>query len=88
MQGRFAFTSTGGGEYQVCFLSNATGRWMPGGSAGRRFRVDLSLEVGEMGIDYTEVAKKEHLNQLEIEVGWAPRRVARQCQGTAISALE
>jgi hypothetical protein len=31
--------------------------------------VDLKLDVGETGIDYTEVAKKEHLSDLEVEVG-------------------
>lgn len=51
----------------MCFVSNATSRWMPGGGS-RRFRVDVQIDVGEMGIDYSEVARKEHLNQLEIEV--------------------
>ena len=64
--GRFAFTSAVGGEYSVCFSSNVT-RW--GGDNSRRFRVDLKLQIGDVGIDYAEVAKKEHLTELEVEVG-------------------
>lgn len=31
-------------------------------------RVDLKLDVGEGGLDYAEVAKKEHLSDLELEI--------------------
>ena len=31
-------------------------------------RVDLKLDVGEGGLDYAEVARKEHLNELELEI--------------------
>jgi hypothetical protein len=31
-------------------------------------RFDLRLDVGEMGVDYVEVARKEHLTELEVEV--------------------
>lgn len=31
-------------------------------------KVDLSIDVGEMAIDYAEVAKREHLTDLELEV--------------------
>lgn len=31
-------------------------------------RVDLKLDVGEGGLDYAEVAKKEHLSELELEI--------------------
>lgn len=31
-------------------------------------KVDLSINVGEMAIDYAEVAKREHLTDLELEV--------------------
>jgi hypothetical protein len=31
-------------------------------------RVDLKLDVGEGGLDYAEVAKKEHLSELEVEI--------------------
>jgi hypothetical protein len=30
--------------------------------------VDLKLDVGEGGLDYAEVAKKEHLSELEVEI--------------------
>ena len=63
-QGRFAFTSSVGGEYQMCFSANST-RWY---GQPKKFRLDIKLDVGEMGIDYDEVAKKEHLTSLEVEV--------------------
>jgi hypothetical protein len=53
-----------GGEYLVCFATNSS-RWF---NSPRKFRVDLRLDVGETGIDYAEVAKKEHLTDLEVEV--------------------
>lgn len=31
-------------------------------------RVDVKLDVGEGGLDYAEVAKKEHLSELELEI--------------------
>ena len=31
-------------------------------------RLDLKLDVGESGLDYAEVAKKEHLSELELEI--------------------
>jgi hypothetical protein len=65
-EGKFAFTSQVGGEHLLCFGTNSSGRWQPGGPA--KFRFDLRLDVGEMGIDYGEVAKKEHLTELEVEV--------------------
>lgn len=30
--------------------------------------MDLKLDVGEGGLDYAEVAKKEHLSELEVEI--------------------
>jgi hypothetical protein len=68
-EGKFAFTSQVGGEHMVCFQTNGT-RWGAGSGAGGtgKLRLDLRLDVGEMGIDYAEVAKKEHLTELEVEV--------------------
>ena len=64
--GRFALTSAAGGEYQVCFSTNTTSRWSASGA--KKYRLDLKLDVGETGIDYTEVAKREHLSELEVEM--------------------
>lgn len=64
-EGRFSFTSHAGGEYHVCFGLNGTRAF---GATRPRFRVDLALDVGETGIDYAEVARKEHLSDLEVEV--------------------
>lgn len=63
-EGRVSFTATLGGEYQVCFSTNST-RWQGG---PQKFRIDLKLDVGEEGLDYAEVAKKEHLSELEVEI--------------------
>ena len=63
-EGKFAFTSQHGGEYLICVRTNSTKNW----GNSRRFRFDLKLDVGEGGIDYKEVGKKEHLTQLELEI--------------------
>ncbi|KAA0149074.1 hypothetical protein FNF27_04564 [Cafeteria roenbergensis] len=63
-EGRVAFTSDVGGEFSLCFSSNSS-RWF---SSPRKFKLDLSINVGEMAIDYAEVAKREHLTDLELEV--------------------
>lgn len=34
----------------------------------KSYRFDLKLDVGETGINYAEVAKREHLTELEVEV--------------------
>ena len=68
VEGKFAFTSQVGGEHLICFQTNGT-RWGGGGGSGAvKLRLDLRLDVGEMGIDYAEVAKKEHLSELEVEL--------------------
>lgn len=63
-EGRFAYTSALGGEFSICFHSNSS-RWF---GQPRKFRVDLSLEVGEGALNYEEIAKKEHLTELETEI--------------------
>lgn len=40
-------------------------RWF---GAPAKFRFDLKLDVGETGIDYAEVAKREHLSDIEVEI--------------------
>merc|ERR1712137_248009 len=63
-QGRVAFTSLTGGELMLCLSTNNT-RWF---GTPRKFRFDLHVDVGETTIDYNEVAKKEHLSTLEVEI--------------------
>lgn len=63
-EGKFAWTSQVGGEFSLCFAGNSS-RWA---STAKKMRFDLKLSVGEMGIDYAEVAKKEHLSELEVEI--------------------
>ncbi len=53
-----------GGEYQICFATNSS-RWF---GQTKKLRLDLKLEVGESAIDYGEVAKREQLSGLEVEV--------------------
>lgn len=64
VEGKFAFTSAAGGEYQLCFSTNSS-RWF---GQPKKFRFDIKLDVGETGIDYQEVAKREHLSDLEVEI--------------------
>uniref|UniRef100_A0A7S1G8D0 GOLD domain-containing protein n=1 Tax=Bicosoecida sp. CB-2014 TaxID=1486930 RepID=A0A7S1G8D0_9STRA len=62
-EGRFAFTSDEAGEHIVCFQLSGQFFGTP-----TEVRVDLRLNVGEMAIDYAEIARKEHLSTLELEV--------------------
>jgi len=61
--GRVAFTSQVGGEYKVCFQTNTT-RWF--GKKSVRFH--LSLEAGVSATDYEQVAKQEHLSEIELTI--------------------
>jgi hypothetical protein len=63
-EGKFAMTTVVGGEFQICFTVNST-RWF---GAPKKFRLDLSLDVGEGALNYEEIAKKEHLSEVETEV--------------------
>jgi len=63
MEGRYAFTSTIGGEYEVCFQTNEI-RWF--GSSQTKLTIDL--ESGANAVDYEEIAQLEHLTALQMEV--------------------
>lgn len=63
-EGKFALTTAVGGEFSICFAANST-RWF---GSPARFRLDLSLDVGEGALNYEEIAKKEHLTEIETEV--------------------
>jgi len=61
--GRFAVSSTYEGEYAVCFVSNITSRKGP-----YNWKMSLDLHHGAQAQDYTALAKKEHLDNIQIKV--------------------
>eukprot|EP01138_Halocafeteria_seosinensis_P015548 gb/GECG01015866.1/.p1 GENE.gb/GECG01015866.1/~~gb/GECG01015866.1/.p1 ORF type:complete len:228 (+),score=34.82 gb/GECG01015866.1/:1-684(+) len=63
-EGRFAFTTHEAGEHSICLGTNNT-RWF---GEPRQFKFELQLDVGSTAINYEDVAKKEHLSTLALEV--------------------
>ena len=64
-EGQFTFTSNMPGEHQICIYSNST-KWSL--FAGGKLRVHLDLQVGEHANDYSEIASKEKLTELQLRV--------------------
>lgn len=62
--GRFAFTSTVGGEHIICLETSTANLY----GKVRTFRFSLKLDYGENAIDYNDLAKAEHLSAIEVEV--------------------
>jgi len=62
-EGRFTFTSTSPGEHVICLYSNST-KWF----SGAQIRVHLDIKIAEEGEDYSQVAKKEKLSELQLRV--------------------
>lgn len=60
--GRLTFTTFHGGEYQVCVSLNSSRNY------NEPLKVQVKFDIGEMAIDYTEIAKKDHLDNLSLEV--------------------
>ena len=50
-------------EHVICLYSNSSA-WFGGGN----LRVHLDIEVGEHAVDYSEVAGKEKLTELQLRV--------------------
>ena len=65
VDGRFAFTSEEEGVFEVCVQVNRTKGWF---GEPKKFKFHLDLQVGESSIDYTALAKKEHLSDVEVRV--------------------
>jgi len=65
VEGKFAFTasSSADGVHQLCFVSVPQD-----GSSQQPSMVQLAVRVGAMANDYADVAKKEHLKPLEVEL--------------------
>eukprot|EP00033_Pygsuia_biforma_P001057 GCRY01001204.1.p1 GENE.GCRY01001204.1~~GCRY01001204.1.p1 ORF type:complete len:228 (+),score=14.03 GCRY01001204.1:66-686(+) len=66
VEGKFAFTSTVGGEHKVCFDN----RLSPGMaySEGLKTRIELNTKTGVDAKDYTDIAKSESLRPIEVEL--------------------
>ncbi|XP_039262460.1 transmembrane emp24 domain-containing protein 4-like [Styela clava] len=64
-EGAFTFTSHTPGEHQICIHSNST-KWAL--FAGGKLRVHLDILVGEHTNDYSEIAAKDKLTELQLRV--------------------
>ena len=75
-EGKFQFTSIVDGEHKVC-LNTLLNTQM-----NRQFRFSLNLEMGDRAIDYSEIAKSEHLSAIELEIRRLIDRVGKVRQET------
>ncbi|CAK8692192.1 unnamed protein product [Clavelina lepadiformis] len=64
-EGSFTFTSNIPGEHQICIHSNST-KWSL--FAGGKLRIHLDIQVGENANDYTQIAAKDKLTELQLRV--------------------
>jgi len=62
-EGKFTFTSNMPGEHVICLYSNST-RWF----AGAQLRVHLDIQAGEHAQDYSQIAAKDKLNELQLRI--------------------
>jgi len=64
-EGQFTFTTHTPGEQQICIHSNSS-KWSL--FAGGKIRVHLNIQIGEHTINYSEVAAKDKLTELQLRV--------------------
>jgi len=64
-EGKFTFTTHTPGEQQICIHSNST-KWSL--FAGGKLKIDLNIEIGEHTNDYSEIASKDKLTELQLRV--------------------
>uniref|UniRef100_A0A915IP45 GOLD domain-containing protein n=1 Tax=Romanomermis culicivorax TaxID=13658 RepID=A0A915IP45_ROMCU len=62
-EGKFAFTSNTPGEHQICLYSNST-KWF----SGAELRVHFDIQTGEHAQDYSVIATKDKLNELQLRI--------------------
>uniref|UniRef100_A0A6B2LGN4 GOLD domain-containing protein n=1 Tax=Arcella intermedia TaxID=1963864 RepID=A0A6B2LGN4_9EUKA len=60
---RFAFTSPQGGEYSICFRTISPSWWNP-----LRWKFEIDIHTGADATDYEEIAKKEHLDSIQLSI--------------------
>jgi hypothetical protein len=63
-EGRYAFTTQVGGEHKIC-LENNEGGWS---RSNAEFKLQLDIETGVGATDYSEVARLESLNAMEVQL--------------------
>lgn len=63
-KGSVGFRSTVAGEHSICIQTSTASYY----GSKRSFRFEFSISLGESAIDYSEIAKLEHLTAIEIEV--------------------
>mmetsp|Transcript_10222 Transcript_10222/g.17177 ORF Transcript_10222/g.17177 Transcript_10222/m.17177 type:complete len:213 (-) Transcript_10222:87-725(-) len=61
---RFAFTSARGGEYRLCFGTNTT-TWF---GTGQALKFEIDITHGSEATDYEDLAKTEHLTEVEVSI--------------------
>ena len=64
-EGQFGFTSSASGEHQVCVIAAASTSYYGG---TKMLRCQLVMDFGEQAVDYSSIAKAEHLSAIEVEV--------------------
>ena len=64
-EGNFYFTTHTPGEQQICIHSNST-KWSL--FAGGKIRVYLDIQIGDHANDYSKIAQKEKLTELQLRV--------------------
>ncbi|GIY86554.1 transmembrane emp24 domain-containing protein eca, partial [Caerostris darwini] len=61
-EGSFSFTSHEPGEHTICMHTKDFK------SSGRTLKIDIELQIGEHAINYTAVAKKEKLSEMQTKL--------------------
>lgn len=64
-EGAFTFTTHTPGEQEICIHSNSS-RWSL--FAGGKIQVHLNIQIGEHTNDYSEIAAKDKLTELQLRV--------------------
>jgi hypothetical protein len=62
------FTAPEAGEYTVCLILNKPYIHGNMGVSQQQYRMQLSITSGAKAIDYSQLAKAEHLSAIEVEV--------------------
>lgn len=71
--GVVSYTTAVGGEHKICFMTN-TSRWFTGSDS---WLATVDIKTGVAAIDYTTLAKAEHLNALELLIRKSNDRITQ-----------